>query len=1029
MLILQTLGIAAIRVGTRTVLPTTARAFAVLLYLGVERDRRIPRSELQAFIFPGQSEHTASHGLRQLLYRLKGLGAPIEARPDSVLIPASAVQDDYTALHTNPALAPETVRAVSDGILAGYVPTFSRPLSQWVEEQRTRIEGSVLRALVARLGTLRAAGHWRELEPIARTSLKLDPLNEEATLALAESLALNGQKAAAMHLLDTYLDEVAPFGKAVRLPASVLRMRISERMSDDAFRRTRCGAFVGRDAEMEELWRHYTAVTRGVPSAIVIHGAPGIGKTRLATEFVKATTLDNATCVKVQCAAHDVHRPLGVFVELVPRLLASPGGLGVAPKALEQLQRLTQPALAPDDAPLDADPRHLFSEILTAIGDLVDSVCEEQPVVVFVDDAHHMDTASADLAFTLVGGGRPRQLMFVLTSQSKFGAGDEPRATDGVSWLRLRPLDQQASRELLLSLAQPSKDDGPAEGATDRLALAAGNPLYLRYLVLEAPATDASSLPATLTDLLSRRVERLADATLRAFVAAVLLGKHCRLDRLVRLAGLNERELLNAIMRLENEGFLEADASDIRSAHPMLSQAALMQFPPVTMRLMHATAAMQLQAEAEPGHDVGMLWDAAEHWHRAGATDKAIALLRSCAASCVHIGRPAEACRLLTRALDICPSTNTTDLLQQLIGSARVAEDYALALHALAKYRSQTSRACHVTTHDDLELFEMEARRHSGTSLLSSIPRLLECVRAVGSPPLHRLKAACQLMAAYDLSLDIAGASASHTLVAQNLTEEPALELHRHRFNLLYHTFAGDHVDARIAAEGLIALAPDSRPIVAAVRALADAAIGLFRCGACDRAISTVSTTYELSREHGMFYSMLDTSSVLAWMLHVLGDEPSSQHWEATADHLYSLRPAALGRTSHYLSNKIEFALERRRPDEARAWMEIAERDYADISAPRSRILANAYRLRVTQMAGSVHGPSADIEELARDHATGSRCGLHDNFVEAYWYELSLAGKQDDADRMLHTYITRERRDGSPPIPALKSILRERGLL
>ncbi len=449
MLVLQTLGVAAIRVGTRTVLPSAARAFAALLYLGLERDRRIPRAELQAFIFPGQDERAASHGLRQLLYRLRALGAPIEAGPDSVRIPATAVEDDYSALGADPALASEKVRAVSDGVLPGYAPTFSRPLTRWVEEQRTSIEGSVVRALVARLGALRAAGQWRDLDPIARASLKLDPLNEEATLALAEALALNGQKAAAMQLLDEYLGEVAPFGRAVRLPASVLRMRISERTPDDTFRRARSGAFVGRDAEMAELWRHHKAAAGGVPRAIVIHGAPGIGKTRLATEFLKTTALDGATCVKVQCAAHDAQRPLGVFVDLVPKLLAAPGGLGVAPKAMAQLQRLTQPALAPDDAPLDADPRHLFNEILTAIGDLVDAVCEEQPVVVVVDDAHHMDPASADLAFTLVDGGQPRPLLFVLTSRSKLGAGDERRAHDGLSWLRLRPLDQQASRELL----------------------------------------------------------------------------------------------------------------------------------------------------------------------------------------------------------------------------------------------------------------------------------------------------------------------------------------------------------------------------------------------------------------------------------------------------------------------------------------------------------------------------------------------------------------------------------------------------
>ncbi len=640
MIILHTLGAVAIRVGTRQVLPSATRAFATLFFLTIERGRAVPRNELQSLLFPDQSDSTGAHNLRQLLYRVRGFGAPVEAMDAGIVLAPDTVRDDYSTLCDGTPLTPEAVRAVTEGVLPGYSPTFSKPFTRWVERQRAKIQNAVLRRFAAELASLRGAGRWRDTEPIARACLALDPLNEEATLALAESMALNGQKANAVRLLDEYLEEVTPYGKDLRVPAHMLRTRISEHVPDDGYRRVGAGPFVGRETEMAELWRRYRASTRGEAGAVVIHGEPGIGKTRLGTEFLKAASLDGATCVKAECAPHDIRRPLGVFVDLVPKLLAAPGGLGVAPAAMKQLQRLVQPELASTPADIDADPQHLFNVIVAAVTDLVDAVSDEQPVVVLVDDAHFMDPASADLAFALIAGGRARRCTFAFTSRTKLAGDDDSAERDTVSWLRLRPLDDQASRRLFSSLARTLMRTPDAAVAADRLALAAGNPLFLRWLLMEAPTPEPSALPISLTDLLAQRVQRLTDATLRAFVAAVLLGKHCRLDRLTRLAGLSEGDLLTSIQSLENQGFLEADGADIRSAHPLLSQAALTEFPPVTMRLMHSTAAMLLQTEAEPGHKIGMLWDAAEHWHQAGATEKAIELLQSCAGYCTDIGQP-----------------------------------------------------------------------------------------------------------------------------------------------------------------------------------------------------------------------------------------------------------------------------------------------------------------------------------------------------------------------------------------------------
>ncbi len=413
-----------------------------------------------------------------------------------------------------------------------------------------------------------------------------------------------------------------------------------------------------------------------------------------------------------------------------------------------------------------------------------------------------MDPASASLTSALVGSGTPRRCVFVLTSRTKIEADDDAPVCDAMSWVRLRPLDEAACKQLFSSLTQTLSPSTDLAAAKDRIELSAGNPLFLRWLLVEAPAPDGGELPVSLTDLLTQRVRRLSDSTLRAFVAAVLLGKHCRLDRLARLAGLNEAELIGSIQSLENQGFLEAEGADVRSAHPMLSQAALNEFPPVTMRLMHSTAAMLLQMDAEPSHSIGMLWDAAEHWHHAGFTEKATELLRSCAAYCVQIGRPATACNLLQRACTIASPACRVDTVKQLIAAARVAEDYFLLTDAVRQHRTLTHGDRMRERMTNWELDAIQALRFSGESILRLVPLLETCVSASHASASHRLRAACQLLAAHELNLSVHAACVTHTQLANIQCDSDADAAHRHRADMLYDTFAVSMTSRSTLASG-----------------------------------------------------------------------------------------------------------------------------------------------------------------------------------------------------------------------------------
>src|SRR5690348_14913264 len=96
---LRIVGESVIEVGGKRITPTSPHLFAVLLYLGTEHDREVPRSELIDLLYPANEETgDSSHRLRQLLYKLRGMGAPLEFGEGSVSVEGKHVRSDAADL-------------------------------------------------------------------------------------------------------------------------------------------------------------------------------------------------------------------------------------------------------------------------------------------------------------------------------------------------------------------------------------------------------------------------------------------------------------------------------------------------------------------------------------------------------------------------------------------------------------------------------------------------------------------------------------------------------------------------------------------------------------------------------------------------------------------------------------------------------------------------------------------------------------------------------------------------------------------
>jgi predicted ATPase len=202
---------------------------------------------------------------------------------------------------------------------------------------------------------------------------------------------------------------------------------------------------VGRAAELKRA----ATLLRADRGAIVLAGAAGVGKTRLAAECLDLAAARGFACLRVsatQCAAG---LPFGAFASLVPDLIPSTD-------LLEVLRRIAAAIVARGQG---------------------------KPVAVLVDDAHLLDQSSAALTQLLA----TTEKTFVLAT---LRSGEQAPDAVVALWkdelaerIELHPFAADEVEELLTAALR-----GPVDGATAHLLhrRTQGNVLFLREVVLGA---------------------------------------------------------------------------------------------------------------------------------------------------------------------------------------------------------------------------------------------------------------------------------------------------------------------------------------------------------------------------------------------------------------------------------------------------------------------------------------------------------------------------------------------------------------
>jgi DNA-binding SARP family transcriptional activator len=688
---LFTLGVPEVRLGENLLTFSTRKTQALLIYLAIEA-RLQPREHLAALLWPESSPERSHASLRNTLDHLqtalRQAGSQAQTSYLSVthnslgLNPDADIDLDLHTIEQAYALAraDRSSRTLPDGsaglpilqsavarqrgdFLAGFSLSDAPDFDDWETNQR-EIWNRRLGLILDRLSEIQfASGEFASATETASRWIALDALNEVAYRRKMRAHFAAGERGQA---LETYeacrLILAAELGVEPEPDTAALAARIRAQLS------TRPSApvphrpdtavafleklFAGRTSEHQALVKCYERTVAGQPQLVVLRGEAGIGKTRLAREFLAWATVQGAELLPVSAFESGSHLPFQPLVEALrlwlehensPKDLLDEVWLSPLSQLLPEL-RQRYPGLPPA---LKVRP-HLEAEVsqtqlFEPFTQLTMVLAQRAPLVLCVDDLQWADSATLDLLQYAIRRWRDSAARVLLLVSLRSGAlhpVTQPQQAGGpkglIQWLanvereltpyhlELELLGEVETVQMVQSiLAPPAADFAQWVYCETR-----GQPFYLMETLKDllerrvlhpkrravgqwSFAVDAEHdlgqavrVPSTVRAVIRSRLNRLSPNAFSLLAAGAVLEQQITFERLCATSNVNEDLALPALDELiSSRLLLEAAQPGVASAYAvvndMLRDVVYTEAGDARRRLFHRRALEFLAAAGE----------------------------------------------------------------------------------------------------------------------------------------------------------------------------------------------------------------------------------------------------------------------------------------------------------------------------------------------------------------------------------------------------------------------------------------------
>ena len=342
-------------------------------------------------------------------------------------------------------------------------------------------------------------------------------------------------------------------------------------------------AFVGRTGELGDLARAAASAYAGHGQVVAVVGEPGVGKSRLVSEFI--TNHLGAGWRVVESGTVFYGRPVGspAAVDLVRGYfrLNDDDAERIQDKVARGLEALG--ALVPsvrdailallsvhvDEPAWQAlEPSQRRQRTLDAISGVLLRHSRTEPVCVVVDDLHWADAETQSLLDHLVDRLPAARVLLLATYRPEYQHGWGNRSY--YTQFPIEPLPRGEAEHLLDDLLGAS----PELAEIKRLLIerTEGNPFFLEECVRDlvekgallgqrgayqrAGATSKIEVPPTVQSVLAARIDRLPLAERQLLQAAAVIGKDVPLALLEASMGSSVEDLVAGLRRLQDAELL-----------------------------------------------------------------------------------------------------------------------------------------------------------------------------------------------------------------------------------------------------------------------------------------------------------------------------------------------------------------------------------------------------------------------------------------------------------------------------------------
>lgn len=341
---------------------------------------------------------------------------------------------------------------------------------------------------------------------------------------------------------------------------------------------------VGREAVLAEVERFAARVTEA-SSALVLRGEPGIGKSTVWA--AAADRLAHVGCLVLESRPGEAEVRFG-FAAMRDVLRPVEDHIARLPMPMAHALRVVLLRDLAAERPVDS------GTVEAAMLALVRDLAVARPVVIAIDDVQWLDEPSR-VAFAYIARRvRDSRVGFLFAERVEAGATPRSRwfaeglGADRVTELPFQPLTLGAVHHLLrsrLGLALPRP----------RLVrlheLAGGNPFYALEIAdawRRSGDQDVSEIPASLRELLARRLRALPAFTRRVLLAAALAsGDDVRVNRISVIFEVDPSRIRDALEPAIEANVIARSADRIRFTHPLLAAAARAEASPEEARGTH----------------------------------------------------------------------------------------------------------------------------------------------------------------------------------------------------------------------------------------------------------------------------------------------------------------------------------------------------------------------------------------------------------------------------------------------------------